>query len=148
MGEFVLLPGPWFEVFSAGLATRESREKIHSPDRGRDSKLLARPLIHAQNLSMAANPTLLPAGQLWGQDQDQFDVRAFHHPRLGVHKYTVGAHVAGLSDRLCFAGSAADADRQLGDNSLTRPSIDLIIHTLEFALLGFTNLESEPHTNN
>jgi len=97
---------------------------------------------------MAAHPALLPLGQLRRQDQDQFDIRAFHHPRLGVQEYTIGAHVAGLSCQLRFAGSAADADRQLGDNSLVRPSIDLIIHDLEFALLGFTNLDGVQHANN
>jgi len=83
---------------------------------------------------MAANPALLSADQLWRQDQDQFHVRALDHPGLGVQEHTVGAHIAGLSDQLRFAESAADADRQLGDNSLARPSIDLIIHDLEFAL--------------
>jgi len=103
-------------------------KKVHSPDRGRHSEFLARTLLHAQNLGVTAHPALFPAGQLRRQDQDQFDVRAFHHLRARVQEYAIGAYIAGLSDQLRFAGSASDADRQLGNNSLAGPSINLIIH--------------------
>lgn len=83
---------------------------------------------------MAADPAFLPGGQFWGQDEDQFQDRALHQPGLGIQEYAIGAHIAGVSAQLRFARSGAYTDRQLGDNSFAGPSIDLIIHNLEFAL--------------
>jgi hypothetical protein len=104
------------------------RQYFHPADLGGDPEALAGPLFHAQHTGVATNPALLSGGQLGRENQDQLDIRALHHARLGIEEYAIGADVAGLGAQLRVCRSGPNPYRQSGNNSFAGTSIDLRVH--------------------
>jgi len=120
-------------------STENLRQHIHAPDRSGNSETLAGALFDTQNLSMAANPAFLAGGQLGRQDENQFYVRALSHAGVDIEEYATRAQVAGLGAQLRLTRRAPYADGQLGNDSLARTAIDLVIQNLLMNNSGINN---------
>jgi hypothetical protein len=104
------------------------RQNVHALNFGRDAEGGTCSLLYAQDAGVAADPALLTGGQLWRQDENQLDVRAFRHAGVGIEKYAIRADIASLGAQFGIRGIVANPHRQLGDDSFARAAVGIRSH--------------------
>src|ERR1700733_14925902 len=80
-------------------------EDVHAADLGGHPELSAF-FLDPDDGRLAADPAFLAGSEFGRKDQDQLDIGALFHTRLGIEEYAVRAHVAGLCGVVCTLGRA------------------------------------------
>ena len=95
-------------------------------------------MLHARDGSLAARPALFAMPQLGRQHQDDLQLTAGKHFRVGVQKDSIGAQIPGVARRLCVF-SALDGDRHPGTDTRSGASFGFG--------LGHSELKTTRHEN-